>query len=123
MVEELNMKNSLLSSEKEEMNTLIIEQAQKLTGTKQFTTNLYSWPVNSELINHNCFVSEIKTNVENTKQVEKDLTDERSRYQGLLSEHLHLEERHRDLKEKMDLSIVRNFINLCHSKPLYNIFN
>uniref|UniRef100_A0A8D3AKF4 Myosin VA n=1 Tax=Scophthalmus maximus TaxID=52904 RepID=A0A8D3AKF4_SCOMX len=86
MVEELNMKNSLLSSEKEEMNTLIIEQAQKLT--------------------------EIKTNVENTKQVEKDLTDERSRYQGLLSEHLHLEERHRDLKEKMDLSIVRNFINL-----------
>ncbi|XP_035498250.1 unconventional myosin-Va isoform X2 [Scophthalmus maximus] len=79
MVEELNMKNSLLSSEKEEMNTLIIEQAQKLT--------------------------EIKTNVENTKQVEKDLTDERSRYQGLLSEHLHLEERHRDLKEKMDLSI------------------
>ena len=40
--------------------------------------------------------------------MEKDLTEERSRYQGLLSEHRHLEQRHRDLKEKMDLSIVRN---------------
>ena len=40
--------------------------------------------------------------------MEEDLTEERSRYQGLLSEHRHLEERHRDLKEKMELSIVRN---------------
>ncbi|XP_069384282.1 unconventional myosin-Va-like isoform X1 [Paralichthys olivaceus] len=78
VVEELNMKNSLLNSEKDELNTLVVEQAQKLT--------------------------EIKTNVENTKQLEKDLTEERSRYQSLLSEHLHLEERQRDLKEKMELS-------------------
>lgn len=40
--------------------------------------------------------------------MDKDLTEERSRYQNLLSEHLHLEERHRDLKEEMNLSIVRN---------------
>lgn len=46
--------------------------------------------------------------MENTKQMEKDLTEERSRYQSLLSEHLHLEERHRDLKEEMNVSIVRN---------------
>ncbi len=40
--------------------------------------------------------------------MEKDLIEERSRYQNLLSEHLHLEERHKDLKEEMSLSIVRN---------------
>ena len=40
--------------------------------------------------------------------MEKSLTEERSRYQSLLSEHLHLEEQHGDLKEEMDLTIVRN---------------
>lgn len=34
--------------------------------------------------------------------------EERSRYQSLLSEHLHLEEQHKDLKEQMNLGIVRN---------------
>uniref|UniRef100_A0A8C4HSV0 Myosin VAb n=1 Tax=Dicentrarchus labrax TaxID=13489 RepID=A0A8C4HSV0_DICLA len=82
VVEELNMKNSLLNSEKDELNKLILEQAQQLT--------------------------DVETNFENTKQMEKDLTEERSRYQNLLSEHLHLEERHRDLKEEINLSIVRN---------------
>ncbi|KAI3370674.1 hypothetical protein L3Q82_007236 [Scortum barcoo] len=77
VVEELNMKNSLLNSEKDELSKVIQEQAQQLT--------------------------EIKTNIENTQQMEKDLTEERSRYQSLLSEHLHLEERHRDLKEEMTL--------------------
>lgn len=38
--------------------------------------------------------------------MEKTLTEERSRYQSLLSEHLHLEEQHRDLKEEMSLGIV-----------------
>uniref|UniRef100_A0A3B4YES3 Unconventional myosin-Va-like n=1 Tax=Seriola lalandi dorsalis TaxID=1841481 RepID=A0A3B4YES3_SERLL len=76
---ELNTKNSLLNSEKDELNILILEQAKQLT--------------------------EIKTNNENTKQLEKNLGEERSRYQSLLSEHLHLEEQHRDLKEQMNLSI------------------
>uniref|UniRef100_A0A7N8X613 Myosin VA n=1 Tax=Mastacembelus armatus TaxID=205130 RepID=A0A7N8X613_9TELE len=80
-VEELNMKNNMLSTEKNELNTLILEQAQQLTGTEQFTLNFYS------------------------SQLEKDLSEERSRYQSLLSEHLHLEERHRDLKEDMNFSI------------------
>lgn len=79
VVEELNMKNSLLSSEKDELNKLILDQAQLLT--------------------------DIKTNVMNTEQMEKDLAEERTRYQSLLSEHLHLEERHRDLMEEMNLSI------------------
>uniref|UniRef100_A0A8C9YAM2 Myosin VAb n=1 Tax=Sander lucioperca TaxID=283035 RepID=A0A8C9YAM2_SANLU len=82
MVEDLNMKNSLLNNEKDELNKLILEQAHQLT--------------------------DIKTYVENAEQLEKDLTEERSRYQSLLSENLHLEERHRDLKEEMNLSIVRN---------------
>ncbi|XP_041794286.1 unconventional myosin-Va-like isoform X2 [Chelmon rostratus] len=79
VVEELNMKNGLLNSEKDEMSKIILEQAQQLT--------------------------DVKTNIENIKQMDKDLTEERSRYQNLLSEHLHLEERHRDLKEEMNLSI------------------
>uniref|UniRef100_A0A671VJL4 Myosin VAb n=1 Tax=Sparus aurata TaxID=8175 RepID=A0A671VJL4_SPAAU len=82
VVEELNMKNSLLNSEKDELNKVILEQAQQLT--------------------------DIKTNDSNTKQIERSLAEERSRYQSLLSEHLHLEERHRDLKEEMDQNTVRN---------------
>lgn len=38
--------------------------------------------------------------------MEKNLTEERCRYQSLLSEHFHLEEQHRDLKEEMSLSNV-----------------
>ncbi|KAM9753748.1 LOW QUALITY PROTEIN: unconventional myosin-Va-like [Menidia menidia] len=72
-LEELNMKNKLLMSNIDELSKEILTQTQQLT--------------------------EIKTNSENTKQLEKDLAEERSRYQSLLSEHLHLEERHRDLKE------------------------
>ncbi|KAF7646768.1 hypothetical protein LDENG_00182810 [Lucifuga dentata] len=78
MVEQLNVKNSLLSSENANQNKLILEQAQQLT--------------------------EIKTNAENTKQLEKDLSEERCCYQNLLSEHLHLEERHRDLMEEAERS-------------------
>ncbi|KAM9375860.1 unconventional myosin-Va-like isoform 2-T2 [Pholidichthys leucotaenia] len=82
VVDELNMKNNLLKSNADELNKQILEQTQQLT--------------------------EIKTNAENTKQLEKDLSEERSRYQSLLSEHLNLEERHRDLKEQMDLNTSSN---------------
>uniref|UniRef100_A0A3B4GVA1 Unconventional myosin-Va-like n=1 Tax=Pundamilia nyererei TaxID=303518 RepID=A0A3B4GVA1_9CICH len=85
VVDELNTKNNLLKNDVDELNKQIVEQAQQLTGTKRLP-------------------SEIQTNTENTKQLEQDLTEERSRYQSLLSEHLHLEERHRDLKEQMDLN-------------------
>uniref|UniRef100_A0A665X0D0 Myosin VAa n=1 Tax=Echeneis naucrates TaxID=173247 RepID=A0A665X0D0_ECHNA len=44
---------------------------------------------------------------EETQQLETDLNEERSRYQNLLSEHLHLEEKYDDLKEEMALSSVR----------------
>ncbi|KAM4553693.1 unconventional myosin-Va-like isoform 1-T1 [Fundulus diaphanus] len=79
-IHELNMKNSLLNNNLEELNKEFSIQAQQLT--------------------------EIKSTLENTKQLEKDLTDERSRYQSLLSEHLQLEERHKDLKEEMSVSII-----------------
>lgn len=42
VIEELNMKNSLLNSKKDDLNKLILEQAQQLTGTEQFTSNLHS---------------------------------------------------------------------------------
>lgn len=76
VVEELNIKNKDLTKENNEMKQLIMEQAQKL--------------------------AEINTHFENTKQLEKDLSEERSRYQSLLTEHLELEERHRDMKEEMN---------------------
>ncbi|XP_011474322.1 unconventional myosin-Va [Oryzias latipes] len=78
VVDDLNLKNTLLQSNIDDLNKEIIQQAQQLTETK--------------------------ANFEDTKQLEKDLTEERSRYQSLLSEHLHLEERHKDLKEEMILS-------------------
>uniref|UniRef100_A0A3B3DML6 Myosin VAb n=2 Tax=Oryzias melastigma TaxID=30732 RepID=A0A3B3DML6_ORYME len=78
VVDDLNMKNTLLQSNIDELNKEIVQQAQQLTETK--------------------------ANFENTQQLEKDLAEERSRYQSLLSEHLHLEERHKDLKEEMNLS-------------------
>lgn len=44
--------------------------------------------------------------VEETKQLEIDLNDERLRYQNLLNEFSRLEERYDDLKEEMTLMLV-----------------
>uniref|UniRef100_A0A8C9SUL4 Unconventional myosin-Va n=1 Tax=Scleropages formosus TaxID=113540 RepID=A0A8C9SUL4_SCLFO len=49
---------------------------------------------------------------EETRQLENELNEERSRYQNLLSEHLRLEERYDDLKEQMSLTLVRLSITL-----------
>ncbi|XP_067090448.1 unconventional myosin-Va-like isoform X1 [Osmerus mordax] len=76
---ELNAKNSLMNSERNDLNQLIEERDQQ--------------------------ISEIKAEVANSQQMERDLTEERSRYQSLLSEHLHLEERYGDLKDEMRLSV------------------
>lgn len=53
-----------------------------------------------------CFSIDTRATDEHTKQMEKTLTEERSRYQSLLTEHLHLEEQHRDLKEEITLTKV-----------------
>lgn len=45
--------------------------------------------------------------VEETKQLELDLNDERLRYQNLLNEFSRLEERYDDLKDEMNLMVVR----------------
>lgn len=69
-----------MSSEKDELNKQILEQTrQLLPGATD----------------------------EHTKQMEKTLSEERCRYQDLLSQHLHLEEQHQDLKEEMNLAKVR----------------
>ncbi|KAM4572313.1 unconventional myosin-Va-like [Odontesthes bonariensis] len=94
VVEELNMKNNLLMSNIDELSKEILTQTQQLT--------------------------EIKTNSDNTKQLERDLNEERSRYQSLLSEHLHLEERHRDLKEEMSLGIFSNQSSLKRTDSNYS---
>lgn len=83
MIEGLNKENSLLNSEKDELNKQILEQTQQ--SLPQVTD-------------------------EHTKQMEKILSEERCRYQNLLSEHLHLEEQHRDLMEEMNLSKVRRTV-------------
>lgn len=44
--------------------------------------------------------------IEETKQLELDLNDERLRYQNLLNEFSRLEERYDDLKEEMTLMLV-----------------
>lgn len=43
VVEDLNMKNTSLSTEKDELKTLILEQAQELSGTEEFVFIIYHW--------------------------------------------------------------------------------
>lgn len=50
--------------------------------------------------------------VEETKQLELDLNDERLRYQNLLNEFSRLEERYDDLKEEMTLMVVGQILLL-----------
>ncbi|KAM3609650.1 uncharacterized protein V6R79_018209 [Siganus canaliculatus] len=94
VVNELNMKNSLLNNEREQLNNIVLEQSQQ--------------------------ISNVKSNTENTKQLVKDLTEERSRYQSLLSEHLHLEELHRDLQEEMNLNISSSKSDLRRKDSNYS---
>lgn len=50
--------------------------------------------------------------IEETKQLELDLNDERLRYQNLLNEFSRLEERYDDLKEEMTLMLVGHLLLL-----------
>lgn len=65
--------------------------------------------------------------VQETQQLDKELNEERSRYQNLLSEHLRLEEKYDDLKEHLASSVsdalhhagrsVCRFTPLCIVQP------
>ncbi|KAA0724617.1 Unconventional myosin-Va [Triplophysa tibetana] len=86
VVTELNERNALLVSEKEEMKNLIQEQEQELTekldSTKRETLD--------------------STNQEITEELQSQLNEERFRYQNLLTEHLKLEERYADLRSEKE---------------------
>ncbi|XP_061734089.1 unconventional myosin-Va isoform X2 [Nerophis ophidion] len=75
MVSELKHQNVSLKKEKDDLNRLIQEQSQQMTEKMA------------------------RTIAAETQQLEKDLNEERSRYQNLLTEHRRLEEKHDDLKE------------------------
>ncbi|XP_043837467.1 unconventional myosin-Va [Dromiciops gliroides] len=81
LVSNLKEENTLLKKEKETLNHLISEQAKEITETME------------------------KKLIEETKQLELDLNDERLRYQNLLNEFSRLEERYDDLKEEMTLMV------------------
>ncbi|KAM9201192.1 unconventional myosin-Va [Dugong dugon] len=81
LVSNLKEENTLLKQEKETLNHLIVEQAKEMTETME------------------------KKLIEETKQLELDLNDERLRYQNLLNEFSRLEERYDDLKEEMTLMV------------------
>lgn len=49
--------------------------------------------------------------IEETKQLELDLNDERLRYQNLLNEFSRLEERYDDLKDEVNLMVVSDLNN------------
>ncbi|OCT86947.1 unconventional myosin-Va isoform X4 [Xenopus laevis] len=78
LVAELREQNALLKTEKEKLNLLIQEQAKKMTEDME------------------------KKIIEETKQLELELNDERLRYQNLLNEYSRLEERYDDLKDEMN---------------------
>lgn len=109
MIEDLNKENSLLNGQKDELNQQILEQTRQLSGADPSPQSLADesfCPAGSELCVF-VFAAEPRTTDEHTKQMEKTLAEERCRYQNLLSEHLHLEEQHRDLQEEMNLAKVR----------------
>ncbi|XP_072889237.1 unconventional myosin-Va isoform X6 [Hemitrygon akajei] len=76
---QLKEQNALLKNEKENLNLRIQEQAKEITESLE------------------------RRNEEETKQLQIDLNDERSRYQSLLNEFCKLEERYDNLKEEMSL--------------------
>ncbi|XP_069384891.1 unconventional myosin-Va isoform X5 [Paralichthys olivaceus] len=76
MVSELKDQNGLLKKEKDDLNRSIQEQSQQMTEKMA------------------------RAIAEETQQLETDLNEERSRYQNLLTEHLRLEEKYDDLKER-----------------------
>ncbi|KFQ32240.1 Unconventional myosin-Va, partial [Merops nubicus] len=77
----LKEQNTLLKTEKEELTRRIHDQAREITETME------------------------KKLLEETKQLELDLNDERLRYQNLLNEFSRLEERYDDLKDEMNLMV------------------
>uniref|UniRef100_A0A674GK56 Unconventional myosin-Va n=1 Tax=Taeniopygia guttata TaxID=59729 RepID=A0A674GK56_TAEGU len=81
LVSELKEQNSLLKTEKEDLNRRIHDQAREITESME------------------------KKLVEEMKQLELDLNDERLRYQNLLNEFSRLEERYDDLKDEMNLMV------------------
>uniref|UniRef100_A0A8C1KUY9 Myosin VAb n=1 Tax=Cyprinus carpio TaxID=7962 RepID=A0A8C1KUY9_CYPCA len=78
MVAELNEKNTLLKSEKDEMNRLIQEQEQQI---KEKSESIHQ---------------------EAPEHLQAQLNEERFRYQNLLTEHLKLEERYADLRSEKE---------------------
>uniref|UniRef100_A0A9J8CBL7 Myosin VAb n=1 Tax=Cyprinus carpio carpio TaxID=630221 RepID=A0A9J8CBL7_CYPCA len=78
MVAELNEKNTLLKSEKDEMNRLIQEQEQQIKEKSE------------------------STHQEAPEHLQAQLNEERFRYQNLLTEHLKLEERYADLRSEKE---------------------
>ncbi|XP_041734564.1 unconventional myosin-Va isoform X2 [Coregonus clupeaformis] len=80
VVSELNENNSLLMTANGDLNQLIQDQSQQ--------------------------IAETQAHAKDRKQLERDLSEERDRYQSLLSEYRQLEERHADLKEEMNLSMI-----------------
>lgn len=61
--------------------------------------------------------------VEETKQLELDLNDERLRYQNLLNEFSRLEERYDDLKEEMTLMVVSQILLSIFIKKFKRVQN
>uniref|UniRef100_A0A670K6N2 Unconventional myosin-Va n=1 Tax=Podarcis muralis TaxID=64176 RepID=A0A670K6N2_PODMU len=82
LVLELKEQNTLLKTEKDELNRRIQDQAKEITEVmeKRFT--------------------------EETKQLDLDLNNERQRYQNLLQEFSRLEERYDDLKDEMKVMSI-----------------
>ncbi|XP_054858492.1 unconventional myosin-Va [Eublepharis macularius] len=81
LVLELKEQNTLLKKEKNELNQRVQDQAKEMTDAME------------------------KRLIEETKQLELDLNDERLRYQNLLNEFSRLEERYDDLKDEMKLMV------------------
>lgn len=101
-VEELEKENSLLKTEKEEMNRRIQQQAKNSAGK---TRTVSSSGVPGPGSPHERFVCSAEDL--SSSSLETELDQERERYQNLLKEFSRLEMRYENLKEEVSLSKVR----------------
>lgn len=127
MVSELKEQNGLLKTEKDDLNRLIQEQSQQMTGVQTAAlkvTHSLSLSKSTETNLASAFATAEKmarSIVQETQQLNKELNEERSRYQNLLSEHRRLEEKYDDLKEHLASSVsdaLDHQTSVCTFTPL-----
>eukprot|EP00061_Rhincodon_typus_P013756 g40330.t1 len=132
MVSQLKEQNTLLKNEKEDLNRQIQEQAKEITGIISISLLRVTFSLARQrslkkkifsasglvILTLDLFAESMEKRMEEeTKQLQVDLNDERSRYQSLLNEFCRLEERYDNLKEEISLVLFPAPLHLSITAP------